>query len=385
MMNRLRHELRLIYSTKEQSQNGKRLTGLDMARGIAIILVVIGHSGFVGPACNIWISTFHLPTFFLLSGILIEMQQEDTYPLSKLAKQKARSIMLPYLWFSLGSICLDILQVLLGNFTWNTVWEHTVQTLTLQGYSVLWFLPVLYLSEIIVVLIIKVIKHFIPSGYGYRVLNMIAITLLAVCGYCGYKALITSGSPVFALHIARICGKSFIGAAFMSYGYVFSRLYSRNTATAKMARGRCCTFLSGALLSTVNLIVLSKLPLLDLNNLNLQNPGIYLLLGTTGGIGCILLCISIPNIPFLTFYGQNSLIIMCTHMNFYVMYFSMLFNLFLVPRLPGANDIVYAVFSLVGTFVLSIPVVLIIRTFFPFVLGRKRIKNKKMEEKKLVA
>jgi len=121
MMDQLRCELRLIYSTKEQSQNRKRLTGLDMARGIAIILVVIGHSGFVSASCNIWLSSFHLPTFFLLSGILMGMKQEDRHPLKTLSLQKARSIMIPYLWFSLGSVCLDIVQVLLGNFTWNVV------------------------------------------------------------------------------------------------------------------------------------------------------------------------------------------------------------------------------------------------------------------------
>ena len=124
---------------------------------------------------------------------------------------------------------------------------------------------------------------------------------------------------------------------------------------------------------------------MDLNHLNLQNPWIYLILGTTGSLGCILLCMSIPNIPLLTFYGQNSLIIMCTHLNFYVLRISMRLYLFLASELPGANDTMFAVFSLVGTFVLLIPIILIIRMFFPFVLGKKKIKNKKMEEKKLVA
>ncbi len=381
MIEKLHRELRLIYSTKEQSQNGKRLTGLDMARGIAIILVVIGHSGFVGSSCNIWLSTFHLPTFFLLSGILIGMKQEDNHPLQQLALQKVRSIMVPYLWFSLGSVCLDILQVLLGNFTWDVVWEHVIQTLTLQGYSVLWFLPVLYLAEILLLLLCKASRYFLPNGHGYIVFSMILLTGCAVGGYYGYHGLIASSAPAFVLHILRIGVKSLIGAAFMSYGYVFGRLYSGKTTTIR----KWCAFGAGALLFTVNFIMLPHVQLMDLNNLNFQNPWMYLMLGTTGGIGCVLLCMSIPNIPLLTFYGQNSLIIMCTHMNFYVMYFSMLFNLFLVPRLPGASDIMYAVFSLVGTFVLSIPIILIIRMFFPFVLGRNKVLSGKTEEKRIAA
>ena len=383
MMEKLRRELRLIYSTKEQSQNGKRLVGLDMARGIAIILVVIGHSVFVSSSCNIWLSTFHLPLFFILSGILAGIKQEESHPLPKLSLQKARSIMVPYLWFSIGSICLDILQVLLGNFTWDVVWEHVVQAITLQGYSVLWFLPVLYLAEILLLLLRKAIRHFLPSGHGCNIISVIVMTACAVGGYDGYQALEASVAPALFLHILRICVKSLIGAAFMSYGYMFGRLYSGETAA--VAKCKWYTFLSGALLSCVNFMVFSQIQLMDLNHLNLQNPWIYLLLGTTGGMGCILLCMSIPNIPLLTFYGQNSLIIMCTHLNFYVMHFSILFNMFLVPRLPGANDTMFAVFSLVGTFVLSIPIILIIRTFFPFVLGRKKNLYRKTEEKRIAA
>ena len=51
MIKRIKEELALLYSTKAQSQNGKRLTYLDMVRGIAIFLVVVGHSGLIGKGC----------------------------------------------------------------------------------------------------------------------------------------------------------------------------------------------------------------------------------------------------------------------------------------------------------------------------------------------
>lgn len=291
--------------------------------------------------------------------------------------------MVPYLWFSFGSVCLDIFQVILGNFNRTIVWEHVVQTLTLQGYSVLWFLPVLYLAEMIVVLGIKIIRFFLSNSHGCSIICMIFITICAVGGYYSYHALIAVTVPESILHILRILEKSFIGAAFMSYGYVFGKLFFCNKITLVWCKWR--TFLSGALLSSVNLIVLSQIQLMDLNNLILQNPGIYLLLGITGGMGCILLCMSIPNIPPLTFLGQNSLIIMCTHLNFYVLLISMRLYQFLVPGVSGTNDIVYTVFSLVGTFVLSIPVILIIRMLFPFILGRKKIVIGRAEEKRTAA
>ena len=367
MIDKLRHELRLIYSTPEQSQNGKRLMGLDMARGIAIILVVIGHSGFISHNCNIWISSFHLPLFFILSGILTSIRHEDEQPLSRSALQKARSIMIPYCWFSIGSVCLDILQVLLGNFKWSSVWEHVIQTLTLQGYSVLWFLPVLYLAEMLLLSLYKTLRIFLPKGCICSLIGTIVITLCALGGYYSYQALISTSVPAFVLHIFRILEKSFIGAAFISYGYVCGQLYSKRVT--KIPKWH--TFLSGILLSSFNFTVISQIQLMDLNNLGLQNLGMYLLLGTTGGMGCILLFMSIPNIPLLTFYGQNSLIIMCTHLNFYVLLFSMRIYEFLFSGIFGTNNTLHVVFSLVGTFILSIAVILVIKIFFPFVLGRK--------------
>lgn len=367
MKESLFRELRLVYSTKEQSQDGKRLTYLDMARGIAIIMVVIGHSGFIGTSFNIWISLFHLPTFFLISGILLGLKQEESRPFRTLALQKFRGIMIPYLWFSLGSVCIDILQVFLGKFTWDTVWEHTFMTITFQGYSVLWFLPVLYLAELFLILLLKAVRSF-SIGPLYRcIITIIITTFFALGAYYGYQFLLANPSVANWLPYLRIPAKALMGAAFMSYGYGLSYLLS----CPKAQHNKWLIGVAGALLASVNFIVLAKVGLMDLNNLNLYNPVTYLLLGTTGGMGCILLCKSLPNIPPITFWGQNSLIIMCTHMNFYVMYFSMLFNLFLVPRLPGGNDTMYAVFSIAGTFVLSIAVIVFIRAYLPFVLGRK--------------
>lgn len=371
MKENLRRELRLVYSTKEQTQNGKRLTGLDMARGIAIIMVVIGHSGFIGNSFNTWISLFHLPTFFLISGVLFGLKQEENRPFQTLALQKFRGIMIPYFWFSFGSVCIDILQVLLGKFTWETVLEHTFQTITFQGYSVLWFLPVLFLSELFLTLVMKTISSFSLRPLYRTLIAIIFTTGCALGAYYGYQVLITYPSAATFLPYLRIPAKALFGAAFMSYGYGLSHLLS----CSKTVNYKWLTSLSGALLFSINFIVLSKTGLMDLNNLNLQNPITYLLLGTTGGIGCILLCMNLPNIPLLTFWGQNSLVIMCTHMNFYVMYFSMLFNLYLVPRLPGSNDTMYAVFSLVGTFILSIVVIVGIRVCFPFALGKKYHKH----------
>ena len=50
--------------------NMNRIQSIDNAKGIRIILVVIGHSVDVFSAIGVSISSFHMPLFFILSGFL---------------------------------------------------------------------------------------------------------------------------------------------------------------------------------------------------------------------------------------------------------------------------------------------------------------------------
>lgn len=47
----------------------KRIDWIDVAKGIGIILMVMGHTS-MPDAINRWIYSFHMPLFFLLSGLL---------------------------------------------------------------------------------------------------------------------------------------------------------------------------------------------------------------------------------------------------------------------------------------------------------------------------
>ena len=367
MKDKLKQELQLIYDSKAQSQNGKRITYLDMARGIVIFLVVFGHSEFVGPACNVWLSSFHLPTFFLLSGILMHMKEEDRRPVSGILLHKIKGIMLPYLWFSLGSVWIDFLQVLRGNFTWSILQEHVLQTVFLQGYSVLWFLPVVFFAELLLLLLYKASRRF-ACREAYCIVGVsFVISCCSVGAYYGYQRLIRSAVPILLLHTLRIFAKAMIAAAFMSYGYIFGYIFSGKAFSFCKWR----IFPAGIVLFLLNIFAVPYIQLMDFNQLGLQNPLVYLGLGITGGIGCILICMSLPNIPIITFFGQNSLIIMCTHLNFYVLHAGMVLCRFLAGGLPESGRMLYAICSLTCAMILSIPVILIIRICFPFVLGRR--------------
>lgn len=388
MIQTIKKELALLYSTKAQSQNGKRITYLDMVRGIAIFLVVAGHSGLIGHEHNVWLSTFHLPAFFLVAGLLMQMKKEDEQPFGKTAIHKIKGIMFPYLWFSFGSLLVILIQILRGKLTWDVPKELIIQTIGLQGYSVLWFLPVLLLGELWVLVLLKtfhkVIKKKVPV-----ILLVLGITVgLATVLFYAYHLLEAKQINTYVLGEFRVLTKSVIAAVFIVFGYLagilFANIKKKSRETQNGIKGLFCQFdiiglIIGAILFVVNYIVVPYIQIMDFNNVNLYNVFIYWGLGICGSLGLLLICKSIPNIPLITFYGQNSLTIMCTHLNFFVMNAGMIIGRDVFEPLPGPDGLQLMVSAIICTMLLEIPVILIVRIFFPFVLGRKYPSRKPME------
>ena len=376
MLGRIKKELQLVYSSKVQSHNGNRVTYLDMVRGIAIFLVVVGHSGLIDLDKNVWLSTFHLPVFFVVSGMLIQLKKEEEQLFIKVILRKLKSIMLPYLWFSAVSLLLDVIQLVRGFFTADVLKEHIVQTVTLQGYSVLWFLPVLLLAEIFMFLLLKLYGRM-NSKMRVAMLSVITSILMSVGMFYGYHFLATSSISALILGEIRILTKAVIASALIAVGYLtgicFEKLKKKDM---KVSDKKPCFHFSpvalivGLALAAVNILAAPYVQLMDINNVNVGNPLLYIGLGITGSLGLILICKSIPNIPFITFYGQNTLIVMCTHLNFYVMNIGMILGNKLFVPLPGPDGLQFMLGAMICTMLLEIPVILFIRIFIPFMIGQ---------------
>ena len=72
-----------------------RIQWIDIAKGIGIILVIIGHVS-INANINDFIYSFHMPLFFIISGFLYK-------PKKNFVKNKVRSILIPYFVFSIVS------------------------------------------------------------------------------------------------------------------------------------------------------------------------------------------------------------------------------------------------------------------------------------------
>lgn len=74
----------------------KRILWIDIARGIAMLSVIVGHTLNVNGSIDRAIYLFHMPIFFILSGYLYRVE-----PLNISVKKETYNVLLPYLGTSL--------------------------------------------------------------------------------------------------------------------------------------------------------------------------------------------------------------------------------------------------------------------------------------------
>jgi fucose 4-O-acetylase-like acetyltransferase len=158
-----------------------RINWLDSARGIGIILVVIGHAlgglidsplgegldGFRRLFFSIY--TFHMPLFFLLSGVLVMKRLEKGQ--AAFLKALVPSIIWPYFLWSILQFTLIYAAGTLVNRPAESYWL-VILSLPWNTVSQFWFLYVLFWMHVLSVVIIPRI--------GREGFVMVAIALKAL-------------------------------------------------------------------------------------------------------------------------------------------------------------------------------------------------------------
>lgn len=132
-----------------------RVGWVDVAKGIGIILVVVGHTnrGLASSVINWsqgfqllddWIYSFHMPLFFFLSGLFLI--KASSKPYSLFLSDKIRTIVYPYLIWSAITI---LLKSALGSAVNN---PRSIGDLPLIFYAPVeqyWFLYVLFVGIVL--------------------------------------------------------------------------------------------------------------------------------------------------------------------------------------------------------------------------------------------
>ncbi len=135
----------------------KRIEHLDIARGIGILLVVLGHNDFeaLSPFGQQFIYSFHMPLFFFLSGYFIN----TSISFLDYFKKRFHSVLKPYL-FTIFLIYFAL--VSFEKISFQTAIGRIVKSLYGSGYYIdwvqLWFLPHLFAVSLYAFIFIKLVS-----------------------------------------------------------------------------------------------------------------------------------------------------------------------------------------------------------------------------------
>ena len=158
---------------EQRNKLKKRLEWVDLTKGIAIMLVVIGHMlrGFTSSRMYIEyeiifryidyiIYSFHMPLFFIISGVLYKKGKKintiEKY--LRFIGKKFNTLMIPYFIFSWIQI---IIKLIMSNSVNNKVDYKSFINILFKPIEQFWFLYVLMIIFIIMPIIDVIINNII--------------------------------------------------------------------------------------------------------------------------------------------------------------------------------------------------------------------------------
>lgn len=164
-----------------------RLDYIDKAKGIGIILVILGHT-VCPPSIKFWLYSFHMPLFFFLSGYVFKIKTPNFLDF---LKNKINTLIIPALILGCISIIYSIIESLILNhpYSINCVQRFFGVFIQMRGFYEFsfgpWFLICLFTTQIIMYFLKKYVKSdkliliigIFSSILGYAYCNIIGIVL----------------------------------------------------------------------------------------------------------------------------------------------------------------------------------------------------------------
>lgn len=165
-----------------------RIEEVDISKGIGMILVITGHLCVSAPLRR-FIYSFHMPLFFILSGIVYNVTRTRTRKAIQIKK-----ILAEYIEWSGIYLVFDYIvrYGIEGTRTKHELWNEVVYTISFYGVSVLWFLSALTIGLVFVLLIgEKSDKFYLLCGGGTYFIGAVCSKLVLLYEFKGAIAFAT--------------------------------------------------------------------------------------------------------------------------------------------------------------------------------------------------
>lgn len=347
--------------------NQKRTRWIDVAKGIVIILVVLGHTS-IPKYIEQYIFSFHMPLSFFLSGYLFNHKKYKGY--CEFIRKKACSLLIPYFifsvitylfWLFIGrkfgtdtdlniSLIKPLVGIIYSNGNDNWMIYNTP----------FWFLTCLFIVEIVFYLIIRNIK-----------INHVLIAILIASSILGYL-----DSLYMPIRLPWSIDVSFTAIVFYGMGYI-----SKNIIPKILSITLRMKILNIIVLSIINISFCHLNGRIDMNS-NLYNNYLYFYLSSIAGIMVwLFIAHMLQNAKCISFIGQSSLIILALHCTIAISFIKAVISFGFKVPLESTNDsLVWGLVYTCGAIILLIPAIYIINNYFLWILGQRKIYSTERQE-----
>lgn len=160
-----------------------RLEKIDSVKGLGILLVVLGHTKNIPEALHFFIYSFHMPLFFIVSGVFFSLDKSAGSGLGYIKKKFIRLIIPAWV---LGAICsIPFLLMLILNYGIDLEGFSNRLLGTMTGYpfadgnfmsTPLWFLFALFWVEVLAFLF----------GHSYKYFDFLSVVTIALGLFFSY-------------------------------------------------------------------------------------------------------------------------------------------------------------------------------------------------------
>lgn len=273
-----------------------RLLEFDIAKGIAILSVILGHMGNINVDRVVYV--FHMPLFFLISGYFLS--SKDIY--ISFVKRKFKSLIIPYLF----SCLLIIIGFLVAYYVWGYEARRGLVGWILAalygagapmnypldniGYiGAIWFLLALFWA-------LCIVRYLLPYKDNF------ALIIVCLLSYVGYATATTIWLP-FSLQ-----------AGLFATFYVYLGVLSRRFVLFSKGVPHPIVYLFLSLIVVWDVVYYRGL---YMSYCYLGNGFMDIVASLCACYLLLSVCCKMKSIPVLSsilvFYGKNSLIILSIH------------------------------------------------------------------------
>ena len=339
--------------------NKVRIEWLDALKCIAMYLVIIAHACRVteGYAYRAYIYTFHMPLFFIISGMTFYLQVRNkvwTFP--NMLKNKAKGILWPYLTLNLISIPLWMINFRLLSHSDETLGElfyamiYSNQKEMNSASNATWFLLTLFLGLMVFFVVIKVCEKI-----EWRI-----VLFGLAFGLFGFWLSDEVPSDMYLpWHLDVVS----VVEMLLMIGYVF---LSHIEQVNKVFAGNARKIVGIIIFAAIGFIAADHNGRISMSLNRYSDPVIFMITMLSFSMACILFAMLLPKLKIFSFVGRNTIVYLGLHSFFFR--FADKFSSW-TDQFKFEHPII------LGTivFFLMMPVCWIIENYMPFIIGRKKL------------